>query len=293
MEAPPAVVTETAVPAADAPKAAAPYQFYSEFDTEELEIPPFEKAIEKDDVVLLERLLQLGASPNARSLHDSNPPLLIALTSRSVKCARALLKAGADLRLLSVDKATAHHQAVFYDNDADEGLSLIEEHGLTFEHPVFAAAYHGRVQELEKMTVGELQSEDSLAFTPLHYAAAGGHVAALKFLIEHLPSAAAAVSHRSKLRARTPLHCAVMRDRTAAIEFLLANGASSSQMDERDNLLILAARLGRLQSLKWFLERKMFDLETRTGRVGDTALSIGTFLLQHKAMFRSLCLYRS
>ncbi len=62
------------------------------------------------------------------------------------------------------------------------------------------------------------------------------------------------------------------------IEFLLANGASAAEVDGRgDNLLILAARLGRLQSLKWVLAHKLCDIEAFSDEIGDTALSIGAY----------------
>ena len=93
-------------------------------------------------------------------------------------------------------------------------------------------------------------------------------------LLDKLP--AGTVSRKSRVRERTPLHCAVLRDRVEAIDILLKNGSSAKELDMRgDNVLIMAARLGRIKSLNYILENKLCDLEAISEEMGDTALTIG------------------
>lgn len=261
---------------------------YADFEPEEIEQPPYLRVIERDDLPLLERLLKLGAPIDQRVHGAVDPPILTCLSMGSLKCAKRLLEAGANINVSSKSMGNAHQMAVLFGHDDDEALKLVESCGLKFGHPAHEAAYHGRVADLQAMSVADLEAEDSLGLISIHYAASGGHVPALRHLLERLPKGT--VSLKSRFRLRAPIHCAVLRDRTEAIDFLVESGASLDELDARlDNLLILAARLGRLRSLKHLLAKKFYDLEATSGELGDTALTIGALRI---TAFMSVSVFR-
>lgn len=246
-----------------------------EFEPEELAQAPLSIAVEREDTEMLQRILKLGVSPN--HIEHGQPILFSALARQNIQCARALLDAGADTSVVNSLGGTALHQAICFGNARDEALNLLTNppHNLKFPHPFMEAAYYGRLSELQELPVEVLQTEDGLGLNTMHYAALGGQVEALKFLIEKLP--AGSVSQKSRFRGRTPLHLATMRDRVEAIDFLLQNGASVNEVDARgDNILILASRLARRKSLQHILTTMSLPIDAISEDMGDTALSIGT-----------------
>ena len=74
----------------------------------------------------------------------------------------------------------------------------------------------------------QVDARDNYQFTPLHSAANGGHVSAIRALL--------ALRHELNAQdylGRTPLHYAAMHGRVAALEELLGQGADLAQRDLR------------------------------------------------------------
>lgn len=105
-----------------------------------------------------------------------------------------------------------------------------------------------------------VKAKDRAGLTPLHLAAAAGHLEICAFLLDH----AADPSAQDK-KGETPLLLAALNDRKPVFELLVGRGAQPD--------IFAAAAMGDLESLKPLLKEKP-DLLTAANSQGDTPLHL-------------------
>ncbi len=116
----------------------------------------FFKAVEFDDAVTVQNLLRRGFDPNTPSA-QLQPALTLALQKRSLKVAETLIA----WRTIEVNQLNP--------ND---------------ESPLMLAALHGHLRLAEQL-IARGADVNKTGWTPLHYAATGGHADLLKLLLDH------------------------------------------------------------------------------------------------------------
>jgi ankyrin repeat protein len=124
--------------------------------------------------------------------------------------------------------------------------SVIDKDGLTALH---IACFHGHLGAVKLWVDGGADLYLSNALTnngPLHYAAAGGHVAVCRYILEH---SSPAVLHDVNFQLETPLHLAALQGRHDAFALLLEKGADLSARTATDTSIFLACCQGRKCSL--------------------------------------------
>lgn len=151
----------------------------------------FFQAINRDDARTVQALLARGFDPNTLGT-DLRPGLFHALRMPSVKVAAILVQHPAT----KVDLRNA--------ND---------------ESPLMLAALKGLI-ELCELLIARDADVNKTGWTPLHYAATGGHAAVIRLLLEH-----SAYIDASSPNGTTPLMMAAMYGFDAAVYELLEGGA--------------------------------------------------------------------
>lgn len=172
----------------------------------------FFSAVRRDDGRTAARLLSLGFDPNAPD-ETGQPALLLALRDGNDRVAEALLQS----RDLEIDRS----------NPAGETALMM-------------AALRGRVEWLPRLVERGAHIERA-GWTPLHYAASGGDVPTLRWLLDH----GAAINARSP-NGSTPLMMAAGYGSEDGTELLLARGADPRlRNDKALNAADFARRAGR------------------------------------------------
>lgn len=176
----------------------------------------FFKALQLDDARTVQRLLERGFDPNTTS-PDGLPALIKALQEQSFKAAQVL----ADHPQLRADVR----------NHRDESALML-------------AALRGQESLVVKLASrGAVVNKNG--WTPLHYAASGGHVRVLAFLI----GANADVNAESP-NGTTPLMMAAMYGNSDTVKLLLESGAEAYPVNDQGlSASDFAKRAGRLDSL--------------------------------------------
>jgi len=176
----------------------------------------FFKAIQLDHPDSIQALLQRGFDPN--TVHpDGTPALLKALQEQSFKAAEVLIddpQIRADVR-----------------NSRDESALML-------------AALRGQEKLVVKL-VSKRAAVNKAGWTPLHYAATGGHVRIAAFLL----GAQADVNAESP-NGTTPLMMAAMYGNSDLVKLLLESGAEAyPRNDQGLSAEDFAAKAGREDSL--------------------------------------------
>ncbi|KAF6201816.1 hypothetical protein GE061_004211 [Apolygus lucorum] len=162
---------------------------------------------------------------------DSNgmTPILLAAERGHLKVAKLLVEAGADMTISSNDKFSILHLSSRYGNQ-----SMIEW-----------------ILESEERKQIFLSSVDRTQRTPLHIAAEGGHLEAVKFLVK----AGANMSTRSE-GGQTLLHHAVMGGNSTLVGWIIRQQQNEESFDVNATMsndktpILLAAELGQLDIIK-------------------------------------------
>ncbi len=151
----------------------------------------FLDAVKRDDAATVQQLLGRGFDPNT-AYPQGQTGLLIAIREPSPKVASSLVASSKiDLNAL---------------NAQDESALML-------------AALKGQLELAEKM-ISKGADVNKTGWTPLHYAASGGHVAVLRLLLEHH-----AYIDAISPNGTTPLMMASMYGSPAAVQALLEEGA--------------------------------------------------------------------
>jgi hypothetical protein len=148
-------------------------------------------AIKQDNPAPMVRLLQRGMDPNTIN-QEGVPGVMLALRIASFKVAKVLI----DHPQLEVNALTQHG-----------------------ESPLMLAALKGQIQLVQTLLERDADVNKT-GWTPLHYAATGGHVAVMQVLFDHH----AYLDARSP-NGTTPLMMAAMYGSPAAVQWLLDAGA--------------------------------------------------------------------
>ena len=155
-------------------------------------------AVNQDNDTVVSSLIERGFDPNTVSPSGQHG-LLLALRLKSVKVAHVLANApGTDIETR---------------NGQDES-------------PLMLAALRGYL-DLCLLLIGRDADVNKPGWTPLHYAATGGHVPVIKALLDHHAYIDAESPNGS-----TPLMMAAMYGTLESVQFLLSVGADASVKNE-------------------------------------------------------------
>ena len=213
-----------------------------------------EAAAEGHEVVV-KRLLEEGATPDARDA-EGQTPLLLAAAKGHVVIVTLLLEEGAELETREIWL------------------------GLT---PLERAAAEGQVAVVKLLVEkgAELDIQDKNSWTPLFWAVIKGHIAVVKLLIEK-----GAKLNAQDNKSRTALFFAADKGHIAVVELLIEKGIKLDIQDkDGQTALFWAVFRGQTAITKLLLE-KGAERNTRT-ESGETALSIAR-KFGHKAVVKLL-----
>jgi ankyrin repeat protein len=159
----------------------------------------FFRAIEFDDAKTVQALLNQGFDPNTPST-ELQPALTLALQKKSLKVAEALIA----WRSIDVNQLNPHA-----------------------ETPLMMAAMLGQVRMAEQL-IARGADVNKTGWTPLHYAATGGHVEMIRLLLEHHAYIDAESPNGS-----TPLMMAAYYGNPAVTQLLLEEGADPTVKNDK------------------------------------------------------------
>jgi ankyrin repeat protein len=158
----------------------------------------FFKAIRIDDGPAIQRLLVRGFDPNTLDEHG-RPALLLALQVPSPKAAEVLVRSPQ----IRVEQR----------NDKDES-------------PLMLAALRGQ-KALVELLIERDADVNKTGWTPLHYAASGGHAEVAKLLLSH-----SAYIDAESPNGTTPLMMAAMYGSSEVVKLLLDEGADRDHKNQ-------------------------------------------------------------
>lgn len=158
----------------------------------------FFRAVRSDNAGSIADLLNRGFDPNTRD-EQGQTGLLIAMREPSPKVIQVLL---------------------------DSPKTDVELRNAKDESPLMLAALKGQ-QDLVTRLIARDADVNKPGWTPLHYAATGGHVAIMKQLLEHYAFIDAESPNGS-----TPLMMAAMYGSSAAVQLLLDEGADTAMKNQ-------------------------------------------------------------
>lgn len=177
----------------------------------------FFKALQLDQPTPVENLLRRGFDPNTPN-PNGTPALILALQEQSFNVARVLI---------------------------DHPQTQPDVRNPRDESPLMLAALRGQEQLVVRL-VSRGAKVNKTGWTPLHYAATGGHVRISAFLI----GAGADVNAESP-NGTTPLMMAAMYGNDATVKFLLESGAEAYvRNDQGLDAEDFAQRAGREDSVR-------------------------------------------
>ena len=159
----------------------------------------FFRAVELDDAKTVQALLNRGFDPNTPS-PELQPALTLALQKKSLKVAEALIA----WRTIDVNQLNPHA-----------------------ETPLMMAAMQGQVRLAEQL-IARGADVNKTGWTPLHYAATGGHVEMIRLLLEHHAYIDAESPNRT-----TPLMMAAYYGNPAVTKLLLEEGADLTLKNDK------------------------------------------------------------
>ncbi|HSW17997.1 MAG TPA: ankyrin repeat domain-containing protein [Ramlibacter sp.] len=151
-------------------------------------------ALKTDDAKVVQALLARGFDPNTPS-PDGQHALYLALREPAPKIAQALI---------------------------DSPKTNVESRNRQDESPLMMAALKGQADLVAKLVARDADVNKP-GWTPLHYAATGGHVAIISLLLEHH-----AFIDATSPNGTTPLMMAAMYGSAQAVRLLLDEGADIS-----------------------------------------------------------------
>ncbi len=159
----------------------------------------FFRAIEFDDAQVVQQLLRKGFDPNTPS-PELQPGLTLALQKKSLKVAETLIA----WRSIDVNRRNASD-----------------------ESPLMLAALHGHLRLAEQL-IARGADVNKTGWTPLHYAATGGHVDLVQLLLEHH-----AYIDAESPNGTTPLMMAAHYGTPTVTQLLLEEGADLTLKNQK------------------------------------------------------------
>ena len=273
---------------------------------------PLRIAVHRGDLEIVKLLLSYGASPKAETFSILSKlarkegrktlpgyygtVLHEAAEKGSLQIVEALLEAGADPNRIDHEGKTP--LAIAQEKGFTEIVALLQ--GRTTAQPaqpsddIWRAASEGRLSDLQQfMAAGvTVNAADEAKATPLHKAAAAGHMHVVKWLLEQRADRGArAWSEAAQRRGSTPLHEAILAGRDDIAQYLVEEGANvNAKMSDRSTSLHLAAEAGKIDLVKFLVARKARVDAPERGRHTPFTIALITghievadFLLGHGA----------
>lgn len=180
------------------------------------------KAIRLDDPTAVRTVLLRGADPNTRDAAGT-PALVFAAAERAFNVARALIA----LRQTDIDATNARG-----------------------ENALMLASLHGDVPTVRALLARGAEPNKP-GWTPLHYAAAGGHIDVIRLLLEN-----AAFIDAESPNGTTPLMMAVRQKQPTVARLLVDEGADPTLRSQSGwTAAEYAKHHGEDELAKWLRER--------------------------------------
>lgn len=192
----------------------------------------FFKAVKSDNTKVIQSLLQRGFDPNTVN-PDGVPALVLALREPSLQVAELLL--------------SRPETRVEFRNDKDES-------------PLMLAALKGYLPLVKKLVERDADVNKT-GWTPLHYAATGGHVAVIEHLLEH-SAYIDAESHNGS----TPLMMAAMYGSPESVKQLIQAGADLTLKNHLGMTALDFAIQGNRRNSQELIETGLERLAARKAR---------------------------
>ena len=180
----------------------------------------FFKAVQFDNVRVVQALLQRGFDPNTVN-PEGVPALMLAVREPSLKVAE----------LLAAHSSTKTEVR----NDKDESVLML-------------AALKGYLPLVQKLVDNDADVNKT-GWTPLHYAASGGHVPVIAHLLEH-----SAYIDAESPNGTTPLMMAAMYGSPEAVKHLIQAGADLTLKNQLGLTALDFAIRGQRQNAKELIE---------------------------------------
>lgn len=214
---------------------------------------PLHYAAAYNQVAAIEALCALGCEVAVQDAVGSTP-MHVAAGEGHLEAIQALVQLGCSPQVTDRDGCTPLYCAAAWNRI--EAVRLLEKlqcpsslRSLEGRTPIHVAAEQGWVDLIDVLVRefgNSVDSRDNYQFTPLHSAANGGHVEAVRRLAD--------LSHDLNAKdylGRTPLHYAAMHGRAAAIDELVRLGAGLDEQDSRGGYtaLHLAADAGQCEAI--------------------------------------------
>jgi ankyrin repeat protein len=179
------------------------------------------KAIQRNDIAEVTRLLHSGVSPDGPSL--DRPPLWYAVEADNLPAVRELLAASADIHLRNIYGETVLHEAAYHSSlpvvqalvQAGADLRARSNSNCQVIHRAAEAGRVDTVRWILEDYYFTANMSGSHGWTPLHYAAYAGQTAMVKFLLEH----GADPTIRSKPGGQTASHYAARSEQNETGEW--------------------------------------------------------------------------
>lgn len=186
------------------------FTFFSAISAQASSYENFFKAVKRDDISTVHRLLSLGFDANTLD-PQKRTALMLAVSEKSVKSANLLISS------LKID---------------------LEAMNLAGENALMLASISGQ-EDIVRQLIDRGADINKPGWTALHYAASGGHDAIVRLLLIHHAYVDAESPNGS-----TPLMLAARYGSTASVKLLLQEGAQASQKNQQGLNALDFARLG-------------------------------------------------
>ena len=192
------------------------------------------KVVALDNAWGVKQLLAKGADPNGTDAKGT-PLLISALQENALEAARELLKSGK------------------LDPDAENASK---------ENALMLAALRGHLDIVKTLVEQHDAEVNKQGWTPLHYAAAGGHLEVARYLLDH-----AAYVDAESPNLTTPLMMAARSGNIHLVKLLLDEGAVVSLKNQRNMTAIDFARQAQHTEIADGLASRLRKLQpaTRSG----------------------------
>lgn len=220
---------------------------------------PLHVACAKHDAAMVKLLLDKSADVQAKDESGDTP---LHAAGGNIVCIRLLLAAKADVNAMNA-QGFAPLLPCLYKGELRPGLykgdteaaKLLLAHGAKLD--IYSACLLGKVDAVKKL----LAEDPKRLHRPLPYpyqretpsmlAAASGHVALVRFLIEQ-----GAAYDPTKVAYPSPMHMAARHGRTDVIQVFLDKGVSVNALSSRVSAIMEAAASTQLETVRFLLAKK-------------------------------------